>query len=109
MLGEDLGRRPVGERSLEAHAAWPPRQTIHQSGRASPGAGRKRRWREMRRSELVTVPSFSPQAAAGSLTCAWRAVSVSAVTSETTTNGQAADRRLDARRHPASRRPGWSP
>ena len=44
--------------------------TIHQSGLASPGSGRKARWREMRRSELVTVPSFSPQAAAGSSTCA---------------------------------------
>ena len=32
------------------------------------GRGRKARWREMRRSELVTVPSFSPQAAAGSKT-----------------------------------------
>ena len=44
--------------------------TIHQSGLASPGAGRNARWREIRRSELVTVPSFSPQAAAGSRTCA---------------------------------------
>ncbi len=44
--------------------------TIHQSGLASPGTGRKARWRVMRRSELVTVPSFSPQAAAGSRTCA---------------------------------------
>ena len=44
--------------------------TIHQSGLASPGAGRNARWREMRRSELVTVPSFSPQAAAGRRTCA---------------------------------------
>ena len=38
---------------------------IHQSGLASPGWGRKPRWREMRRSELVTVPSFSPQPVAG--------------------------------------------
>jgi hypothetical protein len=44
--------------------------TIHQSGFASPGSGRKRRWREMRRSEFVTVPSFSPQATAGSRMCA---------------------------------------
>ncbi len=29
-----------------------------------------RRWRDMRRSELVTVPSFSPQASAGSFTLA---------------------------------------
>jgi hypothetical protein len=32
--------------------------TIHQSGRASPGAAKNARWREMRRSELVTVPDF---------------------------------------------------
>jgi len=44
--------------------------TIHQSGRHSPGEGRNARWREMRRSELVTVPSFSPQAAAGKSTWA---------------------------------------
>jgi hypothetical protein len=31
----------------------------------------------MRRSELVTVPSFSPHPAAGSRTCAWAVVSVS--------------------------------
>ena len=58
-----------------------------QSGRASPGALRKRRWREMRRSEFVTVPSFSPQARAGSRTVrrpVARAVSESAITSETT-------------------------
>ena len=43
---------------------------IRQSGRASPGTGRNGLWRDMRRSELVTVPSFSPQAAAGSSTSA---------------------------------------
>ena len=37
---------------------------IHQSARASPGAGRNARWRDTRRSELVTVPSFSPHASA---------------------------------------------
>ena len=42
--------------------------TAHQSGFASPTGSRKRRWREMRRSEFVTVPSFSPQAWAGSRT-----------------------------------------
>src|SRR5579872_7052530 len=45
-------------------------QTIHQSGFASPGGGRNARWREIRRSELVTVPDFSPQASAGNSTCA---------------------------------------
>ena len=45
---------------------------IHQSGLASPGDGRNARCREMRRSELVTVPDFSPQACAGSSTCGAR-------------------------------------
>ena len=68
---------------------------IHQSGRASPGAGRKARWREMRRSELVTVPSFSPQAAAGSRTWAWRIVSVSADDVGDDDERAGRDRRLD--------------
>ena len=38
--------------------------------RASPGGGTAARTREMRRSELVTVPSFSAQLAAGSSTSA---------------------------------------
>ncbi len=62
----------------------------HQSARASPGRGKKPRWRDTRRSELVTVPSFSPQPSAGSFTCANRSVSVSAMQSDTTTNGQLA-------------------
>ena len=68
---------------------------IHQSGRASPGAGRKGRWREMRRSELVTVPSFSPQAAAGRLTWAWRMVSVAASHVGDDDERAGLDRRLD--------------
>src|SRR3954468_23908355 len=62
--------------------------TIRQSARAWPGAGNSARWREMRRSELVTVPSFSPQARAGSLTWAKARVSLAAEQSETTTKGQ---------------------
>ena len=66
MLAEDVGRRRIGEGLAEAEALSRPR-TIRQSGRASlAAAARNARWREMRRSELVTVPSFSPQAAAGS-------------------------------------------
>ena len=42
----------------------------------------------MQRSELVTVPSFSPHAAAGSNTCARAVVSVAATQSDTTTNSQ---------------------
>ena len=33
---------------------------------ASPGAARNGRWREIRRSEFVTVPLFSPQPIEGS-------------------------------------------
>jgi hypothetical protein len=63
--------------------------SIHQSGRASPGGARNARWREMRRSELVIVPSFSPQPAAGRTTSAKAVVSVGQQ-SLTTTNGHAA-------------------
>ena len=63
-------------------------QTIRQSGRAEPGAGRNGRCREIRRSELVTVPSFSPHAVAGSSTWAWRVVSVCRMQSDTTTRSQ---------------------
>jgi hypothetical protein len=61
-------------------------ETIHQSGRASPGTGKKRLCREIRRSEFVTVPDFSPQAAAGNKMSAQRVVSVSRTQSETTTS-----------------------
>ena len=60
--------------------------SIHQSGRASPGKGRNGRCREMRRSELVTVPSFSPQAEAGSRTCARLTLSLEATLSDTTSS-----------------------
>ncbi|MNE33277.1 hypothetical protein D3C80_1269340 [compost metagenome] len=60
---------------------------IHQSGFASPGAGKNARWREIRRSEFVTVPFFSPQPSAGNRICAKRLVSVSRITSETITSG----------------------
>ncbi len=66
---------------------------ISQSGRASPGAGRKPRWREMRRSELVTVPSFSAQPSAGSSTSAQALVSVFWTMSLTTTSSHLASAR----------------
>ena len=66
----------------------PTSATCHQSGRACPGAVRTARWREIVRSEFVTVPSFSAQAVAGSSTSASLAVSVAAVTSETTVKAQ---------------------
>ena len=67
--------------------------TIHQSGLASPGDARNGRWREMRRSELVTVPSFSPQAAAGSSTCAPAVmVSFDSTLSDTTNRSSLAKR-----------------
>ena len=46
----------------------------------------------MRRSELVTVPSFSPQAAAGSSTCAYCVVSVWRTQSETMTSSHFSQR-----------------
>lgn len=60
---------------------------IFQSGRLAPGAERKARWREIRRSELVTVPSFSPHPVAGSSTSAKSPVSVRAMMSDTATKG----------------------
>lgn len=65
-------------------------QTMRQSGRLSPAGARNGRCREMRRSELVTVPDFSPHAAAGSSTSAHRVVSVCRTQSDTTTSGQRA-------------------
>ena len=67
--------RKISAAELKSNAAPKPRRLatspmIHQSGLASPGAARNARCREMRRSELVTVPDFSPQACAGSSTCA---------------------------------------
>jgi hypothetical protein len=49
-----------------------------QSSRAAPGPGTADRTREIRRSEFVTVPSFSPHDVAGRRTSANAAVSVSA-------------------------------
>src|SRR6201746_892461 len=66
-------------------ATW---HMIHQSGFASPGKGRNVRCLEIHRSELVTVPSFSPHAAAGNNTCATLLVSVLRTTSDDTTNSQ---------------------
>src|SRR6516162_3426015 len=63
--------------------------SIHQSVLASPGGCRNARWREMQRSELVTVPCFSPQPAAGRTTSANSVVSVGQQ-SLTATNGQTA-------------------
>ena len=61
--------------------------TIHQSGLASPAGSRNARCREIRRSELVTVPDFSPQACAGSSTCTFAStVSLERTFSDTTNN-----------------------
>ena len=59
---------------------------ISQSASASPGGRSAARTREMRRSELVTVPSFSPQEVAGSSMSANGDVSVSAYASCSTTS-----------------------
>ena len=82
--------RKISAAELKPKAAPKPRRLatspmIHQSGMASPGAERNARCREMRRSELVTVPDFSPQACAGSSTCApTSTVSLEMTFSETT-------------------------
>ena len=87
VFGENLRGPLIGEGLCVAHRRATS-QICRQSGIASPGVCKKRRWRETRRSELVTVPSFSPQAALGSSTSASAVVSVERQTSETTTNGQ---------------------
>ena len=63
-------------------------QAIAQSSRASPGATTAGRTRLIRRSLLVTVPSFSPQVVAGSSRSAKAQVAVVANASCTTTNSQ---------------------
>ena len=61
------------------------RAMCSQSALVSPGAGKNERWRDMRRSEFVTVPFFSPQTVAGSSTCApAMVVSVCDTASDTT-------------------------
>ncbi len=83
VLAKDVGRRRLVEAMEPMRRATS--AMCSQSGFASPARDRKARWREMRRSELVTVPSFSPQAAAGSSTCAPASVvSVEVRASETT-------------------------
>src|ERR1044072_1638956 len=80
-------------RSKEKLLAHPMRRAtwlmIHQSGFASPGRANSGRWRLINRSELVTVPSFSPQPAAGRRTWAKAAVAGAAVQTEQTGSGQA--------------------
>jgi len=61
---------------------------MRQSCQASPGGDRKGRCREMTRSELVTVPSFSAQASAGSRMRQASTVSVARTASETIVSGQ---------------------
>ena len=95
VLAEDVGGRPIGERIGRSPSGCATCDTIHQSGLASPGSGRNGRCREMRRSELVTVPSFSPHAAAGSSTGALGAgmtVSLDTTFSETTSRSSFAQR-----------------
>src|SRR5438477_353791 len=92
VIGSAACSRNTSATELKSNAAPKPSRfatslTIHQSGLASPGGGRNARCREMRRSELVTVPDFSPQASAGSSTCAPAlTVSLERTFSETTNN-----------------------
>ena len=73
------GRRRVSSRCATAC-------TMRQSARASPAGATAARTRLMRRSLLVTVPSFSPQGAAGNSRSAYAQVSLLAKASCTTTN-----------------------
>ena len=88
VLAEDRGRRVVVERRAEAHAPRDLRDDPPIGLRLAGRPAGSCRCREMRRSEFVTVPDFSPHAAAGSSTCAQRVVSVSRTQSETTTSSQ---------------------
>ena len=83
--------------------------TIHQSGLASPGGGRNARWREIRRSELVTVPSFSPQAAAGRRMCAPASTVSFAMTFSDTTNSSSLPSASRTGARAAARPRDWSP
>ena len=63
----------VGKQALRLAPAEPPREVdrdLASPAAPRPARGTAARTREMRRSELVTVPSFSPQLAAGSSTSA---------------------------------------
>ena len=109
VLAEHIGRATRRRTRRRSPSACATSATIHQSGLASPGSGRNARWREMRRSELVTVPSFSPQAAAGSSTCAPAfTVSFESTFSDTTKSSSCAAPRAP-RRRAAATPPDWSP
>ena len=56
-----IGKASAGRAAGALRDAARTSTAIAQSARASPGGARAARTREMRRSELVTVPSFSPQ------------------------------------------------
>jgi hypothetical protein len=112
MLGIDF--RPASGRPKAAQASKPPSR-LGDLADDPPirlclaRQGRKPRWREMRRSELVTVPSFSPQAAAGRMTCG---LAGERVVGEHVFGDdeeiEPLQRALTASAR-AARRPGWSP
>ena len=83
MLTKDVGHALPGE-GLAGPSRRATSAMIHQSWRASPGGGRNGRWREMPRSELVTVPFFSPQASAGRRMRQASTVSLARTASDTT-------------------------
>ena len=85
-LGVSYGKRSGAWGLTRRCSRRPISVAMRQSGSAFPGGGTAARTREMRRSEFVTVPSFSPQVAAGSSTSAKATVSVSAKASCTTTS-----------------------
>ena len=70
VLVEDVGGASDRRRPRRSPGAAPPGSASTSRAAPRPASGRNARWREMHRSELVTVPSFSPHAAAGRRTCA---------------------------------------
>ena len=103
VLAEDVGDALPGE-GLAVPRRRATSAMIHQSCRASPGGGRNGRWREMPRSELVTVPSFSAQASAGRRMRQASTVSLARTASETIEA-----RSPSAPRAPHRRWAGWRP
>jgi hypothetical protein len=77
-LAGSVGKQRLGQRLLQYRATEAAREVDDDLpvGRASPGPAIAGLMCVMQRSELVTVPSFSPQLVAGSIRSAKAAVSV---------------------------------
>ena len=107
MFAEDVRRSGIVEGVAEAE---PPRDAAHRPPvrHRLAGAARKPRWREISPLELVTEPSFSPQASAGNSTCPYCVVSVFATTSDDDERTKQPARRARDRRRACCPR-DWCP